>query len=81
MPQPIYMPDLGGISVRLSVWYAEPGDIVLEGERLIEVVTDRAIFEIVAPATGILIEKHAFPNDFLAPGQLLGVIAENNLPP
>jgi 2-oxoglutarate dehydrogenase E2 component (dihydrolipoamide succinyltransferase)/2-oxoisovalerate dehydrogenase E2 component (dihydrolipoyl transacylase) len=69
------MPDLGGISVRLSVWYAEPGDTVLEGERLIEVVTDRAIFEIVAPATG------TFPNDFLAPGQLLGVIAENNLPP
>jgi pyruvate/2-oxoglutarate dehydrogenase complex dihydrolipoamide acyltransferase (E2) component len=73
------MPDLGGGPVRLSIWYAEPGERVLEGERLVEVLTDRATFEIVAPATGTLTEKYAFPNDPLQPGQLLGLILEDTL--
>ncbi len=76
MPMPIRMPDLGAGPARLSVWYAEHGERVLEGERIVEVLTERATFEIVAPATGVLAEKHAFPQDRLDPGQILGMISE-----
>ena len=80
MPTPIVLPDLGGGDVTLSLWYAEPGDRVLAGERIVEVLTERATFEVTAPATGTMSEKFAFPRDVLAPGQVLGLIAEDPLP-
>lgn len=70
------MPDLGVGPARLSVWYADPGDRVLEGERVVEILTERATFEIVAPATGFLTQRSAFPNDPVEPGQILGLISE-----
>ncbi|MCX7701397.1 MAG: lipoyl domain-containing protein [Gemmataceae bacterium] len=77
MPTPIRMPDLGGGPARLTVWYADPGDRVLEGERIVEILSERATFEIVAPATGILAERRVFPNDPVEPGQILGLISED----
>jgi pyruvate/2-oxoglutarate dehydrogenase complex dihydrolipoamide acyltransferase (E2) component len=77
MPTPILLPDLGGSRLTLSLWYAEPGERVLAGERLVEVLTDGATFEVVAPASGTLIEKHAFPRDTLTPGQVLGLVEES----
>jgi pyruvate/2-oxoglutarate dehydrogenase complex dihydrolipoamide acyltransferase (E2) component len=60
--------------VRLSLWFAEPGDAVFEGDRLVEVVTRGATFDVAAPATGRLVERHAWPRDLLTPGQVLGVV-------
>ena len=76
MPTPIRLPDLGGGPVTLSHWYAEPGDRVLAGERLVEVLTDAATFEVTSPASGTLLEKRAFPRDALTAGQVLGVVQE-----
>jgi pyruvate/2-oxoglutarate dehydrogenase complex dihydrolipoamide acyltransferase (E2) component len=76
MPTPIRLPDLGGEPVTLSHWYAEPGDRVLAGERVVEVLTRAATFEITSPVSGTLTEKHAFPHDLLTPGQVLGMIEE-----
>ena len=76
MPTPIRLPDLGGGPVTLSHWYAEPGDRELAGERLVEVLTEGAIFEETSPASGTLHEKHAFPRDTLSAGQVLGMIQE-----
>ncbi len=77
MPTPILLPDLGTASVTLSHWYAEPGDSVLAGERIVEVLTDGATFEVTSPATGKLVSKQAFPREQLAAGQLLGAIEES----
>ena len=74
MATPIVLPDLGVGRVTLSVWYADRGDPVLEGERLVEVLADGATFEVVSPATGRLKEKRVYPNDPLATGQVLGVV-------
>jgi pyruvate/2-oxoglutarate dehydrogenase complex dihydrolipoamide acyltransferase (E2) component len=74
MPTPIVLPELGAGSVTLSHWYAEPGDSVLAGERIVEVLADGATFEVTAPATGRLMEKLAFPREKLATGQSLGAI-------
>jgi pyruvate/2-oxoglutarate dehydrogenase complex dihydrolipoamide acyltransferase (E2) component len=74
MLTPIILPDLGAAPVRLSLWFSKPGDVVFEGDRLVEVVVAGASFDVSAPATGRLIERRAWPRDLLAPGQVLGVM-------
>jgi 2-oxoglutarate dehydrogenase E2 component (dihydrolipoamide succinyltransferase)/2-oxoisovalerate dehydrogenase E2 component (dihydrolipoyl transacylase) len=76
MPTPILLPDLGAGEVTLSLWYAEPGESVLAGERIVEVLADGATFDVTAPATGTLMVKKAFPRERLLSGQLLGEIQE-----
>jgi pyruvate/2-oxoglutarate dehydrogenase complex dihydrolipoamide acyltransferase (E2) component len=72
---PVVLPDLGAPLIRLSVWFAEPGDLVYEGDRLVEVRVGGATFDISAPATGRLVERLALPPDLLNPRQVLGVLA------
>lgn len=74
MQTPIVLPDLGAAPVRLSLWFSKPGDLVFEGDRLVEVVVAGATFDVSAPATGRLIERCAWPRDPLTPGQVLGVM-------
>jgi pyruvate/2-oxoglutarate dehydrogenase complex dihydrolipoamide acyltransferase (E2) component len=70
----IILPELGAASAVLSVWFADPGDNVYEGDRLVEVLVGEATFDVSAPATGRLAEKHALPDDELKPGQVLGIL-------
>lgn len=58
----------------LSTWFADPGERVFEGDRLVEVLTGGATFDVSAPATGWLAEKCAWPRDTLHPGQVLGLL-------
>ena len=74
MKAPIILPDLGASPVSLSIWFVAPGEAVYEGDRLVEVLAAGATFDVSAPATGRLLEKHAMPNDILSPGQILGVV-------
>src|SRR5262245_58579412 len=58
MHMPITLPELGlppSHAVRLSTWYAVPGETVFEGDRLVEVLTEGATFDVPAPATGRLV--------------------------
>jgi len=79
MPRAIRMPDLGCARVVLSLWYAQPGDPVYAGDRLVEVLLEGATFDVPAPATGILKDKLAFPDDPLVTGQILGHIDEQEV--
>lgn len=74
MRMTIVLPDLGAAPVRLSVWFSKPGDVVFEGDRLVEVVVAGATFDVSAPASGRLTEYSAWPRDLLTPGQVLGVM-------
>jgi pyruvate/2-oxoglutarate dehydrogenase complex dihydrolipoamide acyltransferase (E2) component len=78
MRTPIVLPDLGAAQVRLSLWFSKPGDLVFEGDRLVEVVVSGATFDVSAPATGRLIEYHVWPRDLLTPGQVLGLMESEN---
>lgn len=60
----------------LSAWFAQVGDLVLEGERLVEVLTEGATFDVVAPASGRMAERAAYERDILNAGQVLGFIGE-----
>lgn len=80
MRTPVVLPDLGAAPVRLSLWYVAPGDFVYEGDRLLEVLTAGATFDVAAPVTGQLVERHAWPRDVLAPGQVLGIVEAASSP-
>ena len=73
-PREIVLPELGAAPVWLSAWFADVGDAVFEGDRLVEVLVRGATFDVSAPATGRLAEKRALPRDPVQPGQVLGVV-------
>jgi pyruvate/2-oxoglutarate dehydrogenase complex dihydrolipoamide acyltransferase (E2) component len=77
---PVVLPDLGTPAARLSVWFAEPGDQVYEGERLVEVVVGGATFDVSAPATGRLAERFSLPPDVVTPLQILGEVVVEPTP-
>jgi len=74
MPVEIRLPELGVAPVRLSVWYADVGEEVFEGDRLVEVLVDGATFDVPAPATGRLVEKRAVVDEPLRTDQVLGLL-------
>jgi pyruvate/2-oxoglutarate dehydrogenase complex dihydrolipoamide acyltransferase (E2) component len=78
MPTEILLPELGAAPVWLSIWFADLGDPVYEGDRLVEVLVGGATFDVAAPATGRLAEKRALPNDRLKTGQILGLLQEES---
>jgi pyruvate/2-oxoglutarate dehydrogenase complex dihydrolipoamide acyltransferase (E2) component len=78
MRTPVILPDLGAAPVHVSLWFARPGDPVVEGERLVEVIVPGATFDVASPATGTLRERLVLPRDSIVPGQVLGVIVTRN---
>jgi pyruvate/2-oxoglutarate dehydrogenase complex dihydrolipoamide acyltransferase (E2) component len=70
----VILPELGATPVVLSVWFADPGEAIFEGDRLVEVLVGGATFDVPAPATGRLAERRALPDDPLQTGQVLGVV-------
>jgi pyruvate/2-oxoglutarate dehydrogenase complex dihydrolipoamide acyltransferase (E2) component len=74
MQAAIVLPELGAGPVVLSAWLADAGDLVYEGDRLVEVLVSGATFDVPAPATGRLARKDALPRDPLRSGQVLGIL-------
>jgi pyruvate/2-oxoglutarate dehydrogenase complex dihydrolipoamide acyltransferase (E2) component len=74
MRTPILLPELGAGPAVLSAWFAELGERVFEGDRLVEVLVGGATFDVAAPATGRLAEKLALHRDRLVPEQVLGTV-------
>jgi pyruvate/2-oxoglutarate dehydrogenase complex dihydrolipoamide acyltransferase (E2) component len=70
------MPDVGDESPALSLWFAQPGDQLYAGDRLVELLLDGATFDVSAPVNGRLAERIARPGERLVPGQVLGWIEE-----
>jgi pyruvate/2-oxoglutarate dehydrogenase complex dihydrolipoamide acyltransferase (E2) component len=70
----IVLPDLRTAPAVLSVWFADAGETVFEGDRLVEVLVSGATFDVAAPATGRLVEKRARPAEVLQAGQVLGIV-------
>ena len=70
----LVLPDLGIPLVAVGVWYAQPGDQVYYGDRLVEVIVDGATFDVTAPATGVFAERLAHTRDRVGPGAILGAV-------
>ncbi len=77
----VKLPDLGDDAAdeaTVSFFYPEVDDPIREGDDLVEMLTDKATFNVPAPVSGRLVEVVAKENDTLKAGQLLAVIETEN---
>ena len=58
----------------LSFWYFDEGEEVDQDADLVEIVTDKATFNVTAPTSGKLVEVTAKEGHAVKPGDLLGMI-------
>jgi 2-oxoglutarate dehydrogenase E2 component (dihydrolipoamide succinyltransferase) len=73
----VLMPQLGETVLEgtVAVWYKGAGDSVEKGEMLLDVETDKAATEIVAPASGVLSSINVSEGETVDVGTVLAVIA------
>mgnify|MGYP003394205275 CR=1 FL=1 len=72
----IILPELGeGITkATVACWHKHLGETIVKGDDLLEVVTDKATFNVEAPASGILSTIIVAEGKDGAVGAILGVI-------
>ena len=63
---------------RLVKWLKKEGDAVKSGELLAEVETDKAVMELSARGSGVLLKQMIAEGTTAAVGSLVGVIGEAN---
>lgn len=74
----VRVPDLGdGVEgATVSMWHYTPGDTVKQDDNLVELVTDKAAFEVQSPATGKVIDTVISEGSTVRSGDLLAIIDE-----
>lgn len=58
----------------ISFWFRQPGDNVKTGEDLVELVTDKATFNMPSPATGRIKEILVNEGDSAKVGEIIATI-------
>jgi len=73
----IIVPEVGDGVTQATVceWINSVGDLVVEGETIVEIMTDKAAFEVPSPATGILKEIMVEEDTEVAVGSVIGRVA------
>jgi pyruvate/2-oxoglutarate dehydrogenase complex dihydrolipoamide acyltransferase (E2) component len=76
MKTPVILPSLGEAiaTATVSQWLKAVGDLVAEGEPLVEVSTDKVDTEIESPTTGILVEIRVNEDEIAVVGDIMAVI-------
>lgn len=72
----VRLPELaaGVAKATVSYWHRQKGDAVSQGDDLVEMVTDKATFNVPSPATGRVLEIAAPEGAEVAVGGLLAKI-------
>lgn len=73
----VVLPDLGAdpdMPIIVSHWHAGRGEVVWEGDRLVEVLAGPLTFDVAAPATGRLVRIRVREDEPVAPGSILGYV-------
>jgi pyruvate/2-oxoglutarate dehydrogenase complex dihydrolipoamide acyltransferase (E2) component len=68
--------DANIVDVMLSRWCKQTGEAVTAGETVAELTTDKALYELEAPASGILLEVLATEKSVVPTGYIIGLIGE-----
>jgi pyruvate/2-oxoglutarate dehydrogenase complex dihydrolipoamide acyltransferase (E2) component len=74
----VILPELGtgpDLAIIVSHWFAAKGDLVWEGERLVEILVGPATLDVPSPVTGRLTEIRRLEDDRVVAGSVLGVVA------
>lgn len=77
MPVTVTMPPVSEATAEatVGVWLRRPGDTVVEGEPLLEIVSDKVTLEVPAPASGVLSAITAHEGETVAVGAPIATIA------
>ena len=73
---PLKLPELGmgEIAITVSLWLVEPGERVIEGDRVVEILAGAATVDLPAPTSGVLAEVLVDEDEPVNVGQTLGYI-------
>src|SRR5580658_6410303 len=67
---------------KLLAWLKKEGDSVRKGEMLLEIETDKAVFELEAPGDGVLAGVRSNAGDIVPVGQTIAwIVAPGEKPP
>jgi pyruvate/2-oxoglutarate dehydrogenase complex dihydrolipoamide acyltransferase (E2) component len=81
----VKLPELGkdaGNEARVSFWYVEKGERVAKDDDLVQMITDKATFDVPSPTDGRVVELVADEDEEVKVGQVLCRIeTERNVPP
>ncbi|UCD56550.1 MAG: hypothetical protein JSV16_12035 [Candidatus Hydrogenedentota bacterium] len=75
----VKLPDLGedaGDEATVSFWHFDEGDEVNEGDDLVEMITDKATFNVPCPRSGVLDEIVADEGETVKVGEVLAILDE-----
>jgi len=73
----VTLPPLGddaGDTARVSFWYVDPGGRVAAGDSLLQMLTDKATFDVPCPEDGIVLEQKFDEGDEVKVGQVLCIL-------
>jgi len=77
MQAPVVLPELGvdaGTEMLVSFWFADEGEVVLEGDRLVEILAGSVTIDVPAPANGRLVELRVAEEDVVRSGDVLALL-------
>lgn len=69
----LVVPDLGidGVPLAVSLWLVQEGDVVQEGDRVVELLAGGITIDLVAPASGRLARQLVEEDEQVAAGTVL----------
>jgi len=70
----VTLPDLGedaGDAATVAFWYVDPGESVEEGDELVQMLTDKATFDVPSPKAGTVKELIAGEDQEVQVGEVL----------
>ena len=75
-------PDLGDTDkIELLKWFVNVGDVVGEGDELVELVTDKAAFPVESPLPGKIIQILKLGGSIVQKDEILGVLEYDETTP
>lgn len=66
--------DTGSKKCKVSFWHVDKGEKVTQESPLVEMTTDKAVFDVPAPFTGKLVEVHSLEGAIVNVGDRIAVI-------
>lgn len=76
----VKLPELGkdaGDSAKVSFWYVDPGEAVAEGANLVQMLTDKATFDVPSPLAGTVKELRADEDQQVSVGDVICIITRD----
>lgn len=73
----VKLPELGeeaGDTAEVSFWYLDPGEKVEADDNLVQMLTEKATFDVPCPEGGTLVEHKVAEGDEVKVGQVLCIL-------